>query len=269
MELSGLTMRIQAGPFEVYRAPRIVISSVRHTPMCSIVVALSDPAGAMAGRISAGDALTVELAYRGQAPATWTGRIVSTRAQNRDQVEIRATRSADLPLDTKIRQSWADESPEAIIRWSAGQAGLAVGRIDSPGIVIPRFAAASIPVWAVARSAACTVQRACDIDMSRWALWVGPTGRLNWGDFDEPDTVAVPVVATGAGLIRHYQDSTAKGLFTLETFLLPDLTHSRSVRIQDAVRGSNALVRALAVRHEVEPSRARTFISYGVEHGRY
>lgn len=266
MEISGIRIHVTVAGRELLRVPRWWVESERHTPLGRAGVTLPDPDGELAQSVKIGDMLEISLGYRDHAPTIWQGTITGTTpGATNDQLELQAADGA-LPLTTAlICQSWIDEAPEAIIAWCVRQAGLPVGRLDAPGCILPRFAAATIPVWQVARSATQSCQRSFDIDLRRWALWLGRDG-INWGDFDEPGDV--PIIATAANLITHQPAEETNGLSVVETFLLPDLSHSRRVRVQDVKRGVDITVRALRVRHQGAPDSARTIIWYGVEYGR-
>lgn len=266
MELSGLSLAITLGAYIYRRAPRVTILSQRHRPLTWTEITLADAQDELWRNFPYGAAASVALSYRNQAQAVWPGTVRGLRTYGKDENEV-SLLGPDGPLAaTRIQQAWENETPEAIIRWAVGQAGLPLGRIDSPGVTLPRFVADDIPVYQVAERAAHSVQRAFDIDMSRWALWLGADG-VNWGDFEEAGDV--PVIATGGGLIAHTPVDLPLAWGEVETFLLPDLTHSRTVRIQDMRRGIDGTFRALRVRHEITPASARTFVAYGDEHGRY
>jgi hypothetical protein len=266
MEISGIRVDISIGNYETFGAPRWWIDSERHMPLNRAGITLPDPEGTLGQTIKKGAAVEFSLGYRDQAPMIWTGTVTGTRpGETRDELEILAADKSLALTTTTICQGWQDETPEAIIRYAVRQSGLAVGKIDSPGVTIPRFAAATIPVWHVARNLAQSCHRAFGMDMKKWALWLGSEG-VNWGDHDEPGSV--PIIALGEGLIDHQPSADGNGLSLVETFLLPDLMHSRQFRLLDGYRGIDSRFRALRVRHEGSPDRARTFLWYGVEHGR-
>lgn len=267
--IAGIRVQATIGDLAVERCPRLVLMSERHIPLSRARVDLPDPAGDLYFTIAADQEASLTFGYRGGTPATWYGKVASvSRGPERDQVTVRMQGRDELALvTTPITEAWMGESPEAILRRCAGRVGVAVARLDSSGVTFPRFMAASLPLWQVARQAAHTVQRASGRDMSAWALWLGADG-LHWGDHDEPGDL--PVIATGKGLIRH--DPAVEGgsaWSEVETFLLPGFAHSRRFALEDTRRGIGGDYRAQRVRHEVLPDRARTIIAYGVEHGRY
>jgi hypothetical protein len=181
-----------------------------------------------------------------------------------DQLEIRAIDGSKALTTTRIMQSWENETPEAVIAWAIKQAGLLVARIGETGMVLPRIAASNIPVWQLVQQVKESCRRAFDLDMDKWALWLGSDG-VNWGDFDEPgDTVAI---ATSGNLINHEPTDWRSGLGMIESWLIADLSHSRLIRLQDDKRTIDAVHRAIRVRHEGTPDRVRTFVWYGAEHG--
>jgi hypothetical protein len=196
--------------------------------------------------------------------ATWNGTIAATAAaKERDHLGVRLVSRA-LPLaSTRLTQTFLNETPEAILAWAIRQSGLMVGTIAATGMVLPHFIAADCSVVELARQLALTCQRSFDLDMSAWKLWLGAAG-VNWGDFDEPGSV--PTIASGEGLILHAPAGWHCGLSAIETFLLPDLTHSRRFHLLDKRRGIDARYRALQVRHTGTVNRVRTHIYYRAEH---
>lgn len=263
--LSGLAVRIRLGRLQILRCPRLVIDSTRHQPLTVARIVLPDPAGDVGRSLARGDAAEIALGFRDQEPATWHGTVGGLMAgQTADQVLVRVL-GPELPLvETVITQTWLGESPEAIVRATVRQAGLPLGRIDSPGMQLRHFVASGVAPWQLARQAAHTVARATGQDMRRWALWMGADGAVNWGDFEEPG--GVPVIATRAGLIRHSPAACPAALGCVETFLLPSMRHSRLFRLKDERRGIDEQIRALRVVHEITPDSARTFLHYGDEH---
>lgn len=268
-QITGIRTHIFIGGTEVYQCPRAWIESVRHRPLSRAGITLPDALGEWYRSISPGTAVEIRLGYRDQAPATWQGTVAWVKhGHTKDQITVGAV-GVERPLcETLILQSWEDETPEAILKWAIGQAGLTAGRIDSPHVTFPRFVASDIPVWQVARQCAHTCRRAYDLEkMRRWAFWMGADGEVNWGDFDEPGVT--PVIATAAGLIRHKPASDALGLNEVETFLLPAFRHSMLFRLVDSRRGIDDTFRALVVRHSIRPHAVRTFIRYGEEYGKF
>jgi hypothetical protein len=259
-ELTGIRLHITVGANDILRAPRWWVESDRKADLGRAGFALADPDGVLARSISQGDAVTILVGYRNQEPASWTGTIAWRKeGVTRDELEVGCVDPARALATTLITECWENETAEAIIRHSVRQTGLPIGRIDAPGVIIPRFIASRIPVRQLVRQAAETCQRSFDIDMSSWELWLGANG-VNWGDFDEPG--AVPLIETGELLIDHApaEDAAAQG--KVESFLLPDLRHSRQFRLRDIRRGVDQQFRAQRVRHEGDPEQARTFIWY-------
>lgn len=265
MEISGLHLQITIGDLEVLRAPHWWVESLRHFPMGRAGVTLPDPNGELFNSIGHGDPVEISFGYRNQEPVTWSGTVsIRYPGETKDQLEIRAVDGARALASTKIRQGWENETPEAIIAWAIRQTGLTVGRIGQTGMVLPRVSAANVPVWQLVQQLKNSCSRAFDLDMDKWALWLGSAG-VNWGDFDEPGDVVT--IATSDNLIDHQPNDWHSGLGMIETFLTADLKHSRLVRLQDDKRGIDATHRALRVRHEGTPDRIRTLVYYGIENG--
>lgn len=267
--VTGIALTVTVGGLRVERCPRLELVSERHAPLSLGRMDLPDPSGALFSQLAVKQEATVSLGYRGKSASSWFGRVSGVeRGPARDQVTVRMQGLTELPLVTTIiTESWRNEAPETILARCIGPAGLSVAQIDSPGVALPHFPVATLPIWAVARQLAHTVQHAHGLDMGAWALWLGADG-VHWGDHDEEGDV--PLVATGAGLIRH--DPAIQGVRAwaeVETFLVPGLTHSRQFRLEDGPRGISGKYRVQRVRHVVTPWKGRTYIAYGAEHGRY
>lgn len=267
--IAGFNTYFRVGGIEFNRLPEVEIISRRHAPLTRIRIRVPDPSGNVYRAVKDRDAVSVILGYRDQEPALWEGTVAGKSVdQNKDQLIVNAV-GPERPLEeTRIVQAWENETPEAIVSWAIGQAGLEAGQIDSPGVTFPRFAASDIPVWMVARQCEHTCARAFGLDMAGWALWMGKDGRVNWGDFDEASDY-MPVIETCANLIRHSPGEIRSGLSRIETFILPHMMHSMKFRITDYRRGVETDYRAVRVKHGLKNSRVRTWISYGEEYERY
>jgi hypothetical protein len=263
--ISGIRTRIILGGREVLRAPEVWTEGRRHTCLGRAGLVLPDPDGTLIKAVAVGDALEIHMGYRDREPAVWSGTVEWIKPKSKDQLSVGAVGESRPLTSMRIIQSWEDESPEAIIAYAVGQAGLTVGRIDSPGVVFPRFVAANATPWQIALQCANTCQRSFGLDMSKWAMWMGADG-VNWGDFDEPGTG--PVISSAETLIQHRPATDKAALSNIETFLLPGMRHSQRFVLEDARRGVTGDFRALKVRHQVKQNAARTFIEFGEEHGR-
>lgn len=266
---SGVRTHIFVKDSELVRCPDAWIVSKRHRPLSRAAVTLHDADASFYKGIKSGDPVEIHLGYRDAEPEIWQGAVVWKKRGTNDQHQIGAVRNSDRPLlETKIRQAFMDDAPDAIVRWAANQAGLTVGRIDQPGVTFPRFVASNISVWELVRQCSLTCQRAFSLDMSKWAAWVGADGKLYWGDFDEPEAVGIEI-ATGAGLILHSPSEDANALNEVEAFLSPGVSHSQPLSLQDDRRGISGTFRLLAVKHHVTPNKARTHLYYGTENETY
>ncbi|MDP2401633.1 MAG: hypothetical protein Q8M66_06610, partial [Actinomycetota bacterium] len=239
--------------------------STRTAPLGSAGLILPDVDGTLSRSLKTGAAAKIEFSSSSGVAGAWSGTIAAppAAAPERDHLGVRLV-SLALPLaTTRITQTFSNETPEAIITWAIRLSGLAVGKVAATGMVLPHFIASDCSVVALARQLALTCQRSFDLDMSAWKLWLG-AGGVNWGDFDEPGSV--PTIASGEGLLLHAPTGGPCGLGAIETFLLPDLTHSRRFHLRDSRRGIDASYRALHVRHSGTVNRVRTHIFYGAEH---
>ena len=266
--ITGLNLYIRLGRIELNRAPKIRMTSRRHQPLTRVTVTIPDSMGNFFRAIKEMDPISLIWGYRGQAPARWQGTVEGVSVnRNKDALYIDGA-GLERPLaETVIKQSFINETPEAIVRYAVSQAGLSVGRIEPTGVTFPRFIASSIPVWQVARQCEHTLKKAFGLDMRPWSMWMGKDGRINWGPFDED--AGLPVIDSNANLIRHSPGRCVSELNRVETFLLPRMMHSMRFQLNDLKRNISGSYRAIKVEHIWEDSRARTYISYGDEYERY
>lgn len=261
--IAGVQLYVEINGLTVERCPRVEIKSRRHVPLSGAVVHVPDVDGSMVRNFPKDAPVSIRYGYRGGESATWSGTVQGSERVNRDQLAVMVDGEA-LPLvKTMVCECYADETSKGIAAHILKHSGLDINRIDIPDEIISRFPVATLPVWAAIRQLLYTLHRSYGQDMSDVALWLGPDG-LNLGNFDEDGDV--PVVASEANLIRHLPTETKNGLHSVETFLLPGLMHSRLVRLVDSRQGVDKQVRALRVKHVIEPSKMRTFVSYGREH---
>jgi len=267
--ITGIRTHIFIGNLEIFRCPECSIHYSRHSHLSCVEILLSDPGGNLFKTFKASDPVIIRIGYRDQVPDEWTGTISKIAPPNkRDQILVKAV-GMERPLsDTRIIQSWENETPEAIVTWAIGQAGLDVGKIDSPGVIFPRFIASNIPVWQLARQCEHTCRKAFALDMRGWALWMGSDGIVNWCRSDED--VDIPVIETGSTLIRHLPATGLQtGLSLVETFLMPGFKRCMKFRLKDNARGIDQIFSSLAVRHVIKPASVRTFIKYGEMYEKY
>lgn len=267
--IDGFNTYIRVGKIEFPRAPGVKIISQRNVPLTRFEITVPDPTGNIARATSDRDTVSIIVGYRDQDPALWEGTVKRDSVRrNKDQLVINVAGPERPLLETMIKQSFQEETPEAIIRYAVSRTGLSTGNIESPGVVFPRFTAMSIPVWQVARQCEHTCSRAFGLDMRAWALWMGKDGKINWSPGDET-TANIPVIESNANLISHSPGRNSADMSRIETFMLPHLMHSMRFRIKDAKRGVEGEFRALKVEHELSFGRVRTFIHYGDDHERY
>ena len=266
---AGIRTKITIGELEILRSPLIEIISSRHKYLSRLNVTLPDPKSQIHQAVLLNDPVEVQFGYRDQKAFSWKGEVRWKKPGTIDQTIIGAVEEGDRKLeDTKIIQSWINDTPAAIIKWAIRQSGLMVGRVDNPhGVTFPRYVASNIPVWQVARQCEQTCQNAFGIDMSRWTLWKDASGKVNWGDFDEQGETFT--IGTAAGLIKHHVASDKAAFNMVESFLLPGMKHSLLFTLDDQRRGIRGEFRALVVRHMMSESENRTFISYGKEYSKF
>ena len=247
------------------RSPLLRIQSARHRPVCLCSMVLSDADGKIYKAFQAGEPVKVAYGYRGDTPVIWEGYTTTRKAVKKDQIEIGCIGMDRNMVTKRIKLTWENETPDAIVRHAIRLAGLVPGRVDSPGsYVLPKFIAGNITLDQTVRQCAHTLQHAFGADMSRWALWMDiEKDVVNWGDFDRAGEV--PVIESGGAMLQHAPASDPRGLNWVETFLHAGFEHSRKFRLTDLRRGIDAEFRALSVKHELSEN-IRTFIEYGEEY---
>lgn len=251
--------------FSFDRCPYFCIDSRRSYPLTRLELHLPDPSGELSRVLKKGNAVSIQYGYQGDL-ADWAGTIKRINTGTKDQICLSAV-GIELPLvETRITQSFENETPEAIIKYAVSQSGLPIGRIDSPGITFPRFVASDINIFELVTGCAHTCQKGFDINMSRWALWLGKDG-VNWGDFTEPGSI--PTIATGDALLTHLPGSGSFRVSKVDTFMQPSLSHSHEFKLHDQRRDVQDIFRTLATFHVFENMTARTHIYYGEEYDKF
>ena len=267
--ITGIRTHIFIGKLEIFRCPECSIHYSRHSHLSWAEILLPDPGGNLFRTFKANDPVVIRMGYRDRVPDEWTGTISKLAPpNNRDQILVKAV-GMERPLsDTRIVQSWENETPEAIVTWAIGQSGLGAGKIDATGVTFPRFVASNIPVWQLARQCEHTCLKAFGLNMNGWALWMDSNEKVNWCSSDEQ--ADIPVIETGSTLIRHLPATGLQtGLNLVETFLMPGFKRCMKFRLRDKIRGIDQIFSSLAVRHAIKPTSVRTFIKYGEMYGKY
>jgi len=267
--IDGIRLHFVVGGVEYLRCPHCWIEARRGAPLSRAGLTLPDPLGAEAKRLTKGAAVEIRLGYRDEEPAAWTGTVEWVRPGTVDQIEVGAAGGEKALSTARITQAWQSETPDRIVRHAIEAAGLTVGRIDAPaGVTLPRFVASNISPRDVIEQVEHSCRRAYGQDMAGWRLWVDGSGKVNWGDFED-FTGQGFVAATGGNLITHSPATDALGQGVVQTFLAPAVWPGQTFTLQDARRGTNQSLRVLAVRHDIQGTAARTWITYGAEHARY
>ena len=266
--ITGIRTRLFIGNQEFFRVPEYGIEYRRHAHLSQAWAVLPDATGEIYRSVKKNDSIAIHMGYRDQDADIWTGTLTRFSDSKKDQILINAI-GIEYPLtQTIIKNSWMNESPESIVRYSINQTGMQTGIIDSTGIVFPRFIASDKPVWQVVRQCEHTCNKAFGMNMDSWDLWVDKDGLVNWSMGIEP--CDIPVIATAGLLIKHTPSTgQGTGLAMVETFLMPGFRRCGEFKLKDIRRGINNVFRARIVKHVVRPDRVRTYIWYGDEYGKY
>ncbi|SHI61148.1 hypothetical protein [Halodesulfovibrio aestuarii] len=264
----GIELSIQIGSYLFNRAPRCIITYDRHTVLSRAEIHVPNHVFGAAentlSSLSQFQEVSIEVGYRNQKPHKWAGAVDGWKqgqGNKRDQLIIYAA-GVELPLVQKtIREMWVDEPASAIAKRILEASGLTVGVVDVPQEIIPRMTLATVPLWQAMQQLSNTLQQGHGRKMADHALWVDEAKLVNFAPCDHwQDTT--PVIATGAGLIRHTPSQTVSGRSEVETFLLPTMRAGMRFTLKDSCKGIAGTFRALRVTHSVKPNKARTVLSY-------
>ncbi len=258
MELTALTTYIKIGEIQSIRCPYLWINSVRYQPLSRYEIRLADVTDEAYQAIKKDDPVTIQIGYRNQQHAVWTG-FVAKVSKNFGNVVVKVTGFEKPLVDTIIKENINNESAQAIVKFIINQTRLPVGIIDDPGVVLPFYIASSIPAWAAVEQVKQTCINSFKLNLSHWALWVSRDGKVNFGDFVEPEDI--PYFNTGNGIIKN-KSVKGRKLNCLETFILPGFSHSMEFELDDRRCGVKGVFMADEVVHIVDNAKARTFIYY-------
>lgn len=264
--IEGLNIRCNVGAFEVLRSPRLDLSYRRRAVLTRGEIEIPDPDGSIRGALSTGQAVRLRFGYRGDAGLwhDWQGRIDGFRPAGPDAFCALAVGLEQALQTTTITESYHGEPAATVARRLLAATGLAVGKVDIPGDILPHIVFSGVSVARAIRQLTQSLELSLGYDLSRHAVWLGQDG-LCWSDGDEPG--AVYTVASCANLIEHAPAAEPGGLSLIRSVLLPGLVDGRQVRLIDARRGLNVSVKALEVRHQLDSAGNTTNILYGAEHG--
>ncbi len=203
--------------------------------------------------VEKGAKITFRYGYAG--PAKWIGTVTDIE-KGGDIMTVRAAGSDELKLvETRFKESFIEETAEAIVRSILAATGLPVAAIDVPSVPIARYTAADVPVWQAVKQVEESLRSG--YGLTGFSLWVG-NGGLRWTTGDEPGEISE--ITTNMNLVDHAPSNT--GLSKVTTFFLPGLSHSRKVKIMDTRRGITGTYRAEVVEHRLENLHGRTHIYY-------
>ena len=264
--IEGLNVRCNVGAFEVLRSPRIRLVSRRRAVLTRGEIDVPDPDGAIKATLAVKQPVRLRFGYRGESGCwhDWSGIIDGFAPLGPDTLRVLVVGAESALQETLITESYHGEPAATVARRILGTTGLPVATVAIPEDILPHIVFSGVPVARAIRQLEQSLTRSFGHDLSRHALWLGESG-LTWSSGEEPGPV--PRVATAENLLSHAPATTPGALSRIDAALLPGLTHSRLVRLQDARRGVNELVKALEVEHLLESGSNRTTIMYGEERG--
>lgn len=259
---------VTIGSIGTNRISGLEIVSERHTPVSLYYIILRDTDRDVFKSVSIDTPVTITITCDGQPEAVWAGTVSSINASCEiDHIIIKCSGIESSLMTGNIIQSWSNESPEAIINWALSQTGNIPGNISSPGCIFPLFTSSGLTVYEIVKQCEYTCEKSFNIDMSEWSLFMDSENRVNWGNIGiDSDVIEFK---TGSGIIQHTPSDSVFKMSVLETYLTPTLMHSMSFTVLDNLRDFSCTFRASKVVHSYKDGKARTFIGYGVENGKY
>ena len=264
--IEGLNIRCNVGGFEVLRTPRLKLNYRRRAVLTRGEIDIPDPDGSIRPALAEKQSVHFRFGYRGEAGFwhEWEGTIDGFGPAGPDAFRVLAV-GKELPLqETVITESYHGEPAVTVAKRILAATGLPLGEITIPGDILPHIVFSSVPVSRAIRQLSQSLERSFGHDLSRHAVWLGEKG-LCWSDGDEPGPTYT--VATCENLIEHAPAAEPGGLSRIDAALLPGLTGSQKIRLQDTRRGIDTLVKALEVEHLLEAGTNNTRILYGEERG--
>lgn len=246
---------------------RLVAVSSRLTPADRCEIDLANVDGELSGLCSQGDVVTVRWGYRGgdEAPI-----FVGTARQviSGERLHIEAVDRMQSLFETRVTQSFINESPGAIIRWALRRVGITGMRVHEEAVVFPRFNIFNRTVSQVIEMVNNTLLTAyaCAAAVDyRW--FFDPDGVFHYGPYHEidngrnPFTGTMPVFAYQDNLIDLEPALTADGLSRLETVAVPGLRHSMPIKVVEPIHGGiNGEYRVERVEYHQCPRRMRSHV---------
>ncbi len=265
--IEGINIRCNIGPFEVLRSPRINLVYRRAAVVSRAEITVSDPGAEIGGSLQTGMAVQLRFGYRGEANLwhEWQGTVAGLEQSGPDALSVAAVGREQALLDTKITRSFHGEPAALVARRVLEATGLPVGEINIPADILPHIVFSNVSAARAIKQLEQSLARSFGHDFSRHSVWLSADGQLTWSDADEPgDTY---VFETAQNLFVHSPAHSPAALSEITACPAPGLIAGMRVRIRDARRGVNELVRALEVRHELGAGGNKTIVLYGTERG--
>lgn len=269
--IEGLQIRCNVGAVEIVRSPFVQLTYKRRAVLSRGIVHIPDIEGKVRATLKPGQSMIVRFGYRGQQNFwhTWKGTIENidqpeAHSANPDAIIVRGVGLENALCTTTITETFQEETGRAMAKRLLARTGLPVGELTIPEDVLPHQIFSNVTIARALKQLEHSLQRAFGHDLSKHAVWLGEQG-LMWSDGDEPG--AVFQIATSKNLLDHTPPARAGEMGIISSILLPGLTDSRQVRIEDSRRGIRTLERAEEVIHTLQRSGNITAISYGCQAG--
>lgn len=269
--LEGLNIRCNVGAVEITRSPLIELSYKRRAVLSRALIHIPDAQGKVRAVLDLDQDIIIRFGYRGEQNFwhTWKGSITSIdqpdkNSVNPDAIIVRGVGQEKKLCTTYLTESFQDEPAPAMARRLLAKTGLPIGTINIPDDVLPHQIFSNVPISRALKQLEYSLQLSFGRDLSKHAIWLGQNG-LMWSDDVEPG--AIFSITTAQNLINHTPPVKSGEMGLISSVLLPSLTDSRQIRIQDKRRNINSIERAEEVIHTLKRNGNITSVLYGKQAG--
>lgn len=238
----GPAVRVELGGISLEDSvPFLEVNASRSEPAASCVLAISDPARELGGKLRIDDPVIIEWGYKGQELASIFDGLVRDVCRREQTLVVEALDRMKLLADKRLTITYQDETPTTIIRNMLAEAGIDDADLEEISEPLDRLPLNENTVVEAIQF----LNRRTGLDH---AFWFDPEGKFHWKPRDEEQDPAFSF-KHGENVIRF--DHRPGGVSVLETIGLP-LWHSTVVEVTAA---DNAVIQFFVerVKHRLGP----------------
>lgn len=223
-----------------------------------------DPDGQVRPLLAEKQTVKIRFGHRGESGLwhEWEGTIKDFTQAGPDLICVSCVGLEQALIDTKITEAMHGEPADAVGKRLLAASGLPVADVSIPAETFPHIVFSNVSVARAIKQLSNSLERSFGHDLAKHAVWLGKSG-LYWSKESEPGPVYV--VESACNLMTNAPNPN--GMSRAVSTLLPGLSASMMVRIHDARRKTNELVRAEEVMHTLSENGNTTTIGYGHDSG--